>query len=685
MADRAITATFCRDPRRRLPRRHRRRADRHGRRRADDAGADLPRRRRRGDRGHRRPDRGRRLQDRRRGRARPRGLAQLHARQVADPRLGADGAARATPGRRGSPSPTRSTTCSRCASASRCCWPRRRTRCASTSTCAGSAAAAPKATRTRTSGRSRRCWSAPLGGLLVGITSVGSGSVIMIALLMLYPGLSAVKLVGTDLVQAVPLVLAAAISNIALHGLDWSLTDPADPRLGARHHPRQQDRPAGAAVVHPPRHRGRADHVRASPCSTRPAGRRSVPARTRPTPILIARDRPRDAGPGPAGLGPAAQDARACRCSAHPRSRSSTTTRGTSGRRAPGTTRQAVGVDDLRSRRLAPILPPHPSPIRCPLLSRREVSQRNGRVSHYSRRLPAESARPAGGGVDPHLPRGRGRVREARPDVLGRQGLHRHDAPGGEGVLPGEDPVPRAAGRHRLRLPRGARVPRQLGQPARRPPRRRQRRGGDRQRRRRRRRQDQPQPAADRHPAQRHRGGGLHRRLRWRPPRRGEGPRQGARLLPPRRVRPVGPEDAAPRAVEPLQRPHPRRASTCGSSRSPTGPSWTSGTTSAARSIEIPVDLLLPPAPRLRARRDAAHRERAQPAAQGRDRRGAHRPLPHRRRPDPHRLRREPTPPPSHEIIDEIAIARVTERGATRGDDRFSEAAMEDRKKEGYF
>ena len=37
------------------------------------------------------------------------------------------------------------------------------------------------------------------------------------------------------------------------------------------------------------------------------------------------------------------------------------------------------------------------------------------------------------------------------------------------------------------------------------------------------------------------------------------------------------------------------------------------------------------------------------------------------------------------EIIGEIAVARVTERGATRGDDRFSEAAMEDRKKEGYF
>jgi uncharacterized membrane protein YfcA len=65
-----------------------------------------------------------------------------------------------------------------------------------------------------------------LGGLLVGITSVGSGSVIMIALLMLYPGLSAVRLVGTDLVQAVPLVLAAALSNIALHGLDWSVLIP---------------------------------------------------------------------------------------------------------------------------------------------------------------------------------------------------------------------------------------------------------------------------------------------------------------------------------------------------------------------------------------------------------------------------------------------------------------------------
>nr|WP_246319598.1 sulfite exporter TauE/SafE family protein [Nocardioides kongjuensis] len=65
-----------------------------------------------------------------------------------------------------------------------------------------------------------------LGGLLVGVTSVGSGSVIMIALLMLYPGLSAVRLVGTDLVQAVPLVLSAALANIAIHGLEWDLVIP---------------------------------------------------------------------------------------------------------------------------------------------------------------------------------------------------------------------------------------------------------------------------------------------------------------------------------------------------------------------------------------------------------------------------------------------------------------------------
>ena len=40
---------------------------------------------------------------------------------------------------------------------------------------------------------------------------------------------------------------------------------------------------------------------------------------------------------------------------------------------------------------------------------------------------------------------------------------------------------------------------------------------------------------------------------------------------------------------------------------------------------------------------------------------------------------------PDEAVILEVAASRVTERGATRADDKFSEAAMEDRKKEGYF
>jgi sulfate adenylyltransferase subunit 2 len=37
------------------------------------------------------------------------------------------------------------------------------------------------------------------------------------------------------------------------------------------------------------------------------------------------------------------------------------------------------------------------------------------------------------------------------------------------------------------------------------------------------------------------------------------------------------------------------------------------------------------------------------------------------------------------EVVTETAASRITERGATRADDRFSETAMEDRKREGYF
>ena len=55
------------------------------------------------------------------------------------------------------------------------------------------------------------------GGLIVGLTSVGSGSLIIVILLAMYPKLRANDLVGTDLVQAIPLVFAAALGH-ALFG-----------------------------------------------------------------------------------------------------------------------------------------------------------------------------------------------------------------------------------------------------------------------------------------------------------------------------------------------------------------------------------------------------------------------------------------------------------------------------------
>jgi uncharacterized protein len=63
-----------------------------------------------------------------------------------------------------------------------------------------------------------------LGGIVVGMTSVGSGSLIIIALMMLYPGLTASELVGTDLVQAVPLVASAAIGHVIFGDFHLDLT-----------------------------------------------------------------------------------------------------------------------------------------------------------------------------------------------------------------------------------------------------------------------------------------------------------------------------------------------------------------------------------------------------------------------------------------------------------------------------
>ena len=63
-----------------------------------------------------------------------------------------------------------------------------------------------------------------IGGIVVGMTSVGSGSLIIIALMGLYPTLKASELVGTDLVQAVPLVASAAIGHLLFGDFHLDLT-----------------------------------------------------------------------------------------------------------------------------------------------------------------------------------------------------------------------------------------------------------------------------------------------------------------------------------------------------------------------------------------------------------------------------------------------------------------------------
>jgi uncharacterized protein len=61
------------------------------------------------------------------------------------------------------------------------------------------------------------------GGLIVGMTSVGSGSLMIVLLLLAYPSLSAGQLVGTDLVQAIPLVGAAALGHLLFGSVEFTL------------------------------------------------------------------------------------------------------------------------------------------------------------------------------------------------------------------------------------------------------------------------------------------------------------------------------------------------------------------------------------------------------------------------------------------------------------------------------
>jgi hypothetical protein len=63
-----------------------------------------------------------------------------------------------------------------------------------------------------------------IGGLVVGMTSVGSGSLMIVALLLLYPTIRAGQLVGTDLVQAVPLVASASLGHLLFGDFQLDLT-----------------------------------------------------------------------------------------------------------------------------------------------------------------------------------------------------------------------------------------------------------------------------------------------------------------------------------------------------------------------------------------------------------------------------------------------------------------------------
>jgi hypothetical protein len=62
-----------------------------------------------------------------------------------------------------------------------------------------------------------------VGGFIVGMTSVGSGSLMIVLLMILYPRISMRELVGTDLIQAVPLVGAAAIGTALWGHLQFSI------------------------------------------------------------------------------------------------------------------------------------------------------------------------------------------------------------------------------------------------------------------------------------------------------------------------------------------------------------------------------------------------------------------------------------------------------------------------------
>jgi hypothetical protein len=63
-----------------------------------------------------------------------------------------------------------------------------------------------------------------VGGFMVGLTSVGAGSMILVLLLMVYPNLKNHQLVGTDLAQSIPLTMAATAGTLLFGHVEFALT-----------------------------------------------------------------------------------------------------------------------------------------------------------------------------------------------------------------------------------------------------------------------------------------------------------------------------------------------------------------------------------------------------------------------------------------------------------------------------
>jgi hypothetical protein len=252
--------------------------------------------------------------------------------------------------------------------------------------------------------------------------------------------------------------------------------------------------------------------------------------------------------------------------------------------------------------------------------------------------LPPYPSTTTGSRGDLRHPRDGRAVRAAGDALLRRQGLHRHGLPGPARLLAGQDPLPPAAHRHRPQLPRNAGLPRLagaavgratgggLGAAVHRP---RPRAGGAGA-------QPQPQHLANGDPAGRAGRAQVRGRHGRRPARRGEGQGQGALLLAPRPLRPVGSQEPAPGAVVAVQRP---QAPGRGLPRLPAQQLDRDGRLAvhpAARHPH-PRPLLLAPPRRAAARRHVAGRLRrghTLAARAGGEPGGA---LPHHRRPDLHR------------------------------------------------